>query len=112
MMTIVPISLDEANAFVREHHRHHKPVPGAKFCVAVESDGAIVGVAVVGRPIARMIDDDWTRGEPDMHRRHAQREFDVVWSLSPRGVGLGYRRLLTYTLPSESGDSLQLLAGS
>lgn len=53
-LIIVPIALDEANAFVREHHRHHRPVPGAKFCVAVAASGAIVGVAIVGRPVSRM----------------------------------------------------------
>lgn len=33
-MRVVPISLKEANEFVREHHRHHQPIPGAKFCIA------------------------------------------------------------------------------
>lgn len=37
-LTIVPVTLDEANEFVRRHHRHHQPVPGAKFCVAVAYD--------------------------------------------------------------------------
>jgi len=65
-LQIVPVTLDEANEFVRQNHRHHKPVPGAKFCVAVaydREDGAdceICGVAIVGRPIARMSDDGWT----------------------------------------------------
>lgn len=56
----MPITLNEANSFVREHHRHHKPVPGAKFCVAVATPDGIVGVAIVGRPISRMLDDGWT----------------------------------------------------
>ena len=46
-LQIVPMVLDEANAFVREHHRHHKPVPGAKFCVGVADGQKIVGVAIV-----------------------------------------------------------------
>lgn len=28
---ICPMSLKEANAFVEQHHRHHKPVVGHKF---------------------------------------------------------------------------------
>ena len=32
-LVVTPITLAEANAFVAAHHRHHKPVPGAKFCV-------------------------------------------------------------------------------
>ena len=64
-LRIVPITLAEANAFVATHHRHHKSVPGAKFCLAVArvgdiDCGKVVGVAIVGRPIARMLDDGWT----------------------------------------------------
>ena len=44
-MELVPISLKEANAFVERYHRHHKPVVGHKFSVAVAVDGEIVGVA-------------------------------------------------------------------
>lgn len=63
-LPVVPISLNEANEFVRAHHRHHAPVPGAKFCVAVACELAtegfgipalsVCGVAIVGRPVARM----------------------------------------------------------
>ena len=31
MLKVIPISLKDANAFVAEHHRHHKPVVGHKF---------------------------------------------------------------------------------
>lgn len=34
MLDIVPVPLEEANAFVEQNHRHHKPVVGnlaAKF---------------------------------------------------------------------------------
>lgn len=33
MLEIVPCHLDEANSFVRQFHRHHGEVPGAKFSV-------------------------------------------------------------------------------
>jgi hypothetical protein len=59
-LTLVPITLAEANEFVRLHHRHHQPVPGCKFCLAVSDGEKIVGVAIVGRPVARMLDDGWT----------------------------------------------------
>src|SRR5882762_6197042 len=60
MLTLVPVTLEEANAFVERWHRHHKTVPGAKFCVGVAHDTEICGVAIVGRPLARMLDDGWT----------------------------------------------------
>ena len=53
----MPLTLAEANAAVRLWHRHHKSVPGAKFCLGFVRAGAIVGVAIVGvaivgRPVA------------------------------------------------------------
>ena len=64
MLELVPISLKEANAFVAQHHRHHRPVTGHKFSVAAAVNGAldgeIVGVAIVGRPVSRYLDDGWT----------------------------------------------------
>lgn len=57
-MSIEPITLREANAFVDKHHRHHDPVRGCLFCVAASLDGEIVGVAVVGRPVSRVLQAD------------------------------------------------------
>jgi hypothetical protein len=59
-LRITPIGLDEANAFVTVHHRHHRPVPGAKFCLAAAAGDTVHGVAIVGRPVARGSDDGWT----------------------------------------------------
>ena len=60
-LTIVPIDFDEAAAFVAEHHRHHKPPLSHKFSLAVADEaGKVRGVAIVGRPIARMTHDGWT----------------------------------------------------
>ena len=60
MLDICPISLAEANAFVAEHHRHHKPVIGHKFSIGCTDGEKIVGVAIVGRLVARYLDDGWT----------------------------------------------------
>ena len=60
MLDICPISLAEANTFVLEHHRHHKPVVGHKFSIGCTDGEKIVGVAIVGRPVSRYMDDGWT----------------------------------------------------
>lgn len=60
MLDICPVSLAEANAFVAEHHRHHKPVVGHKFSIGCTDGEKIVGVAIVGRPVSRYMDDGWT----------------------------------------------------
>ncbi len=106
-MRVTPISLEEANAFVAIHHRHHKPVPGAKFCIAV-SDEKVRGVAIVGRPVARMSDDGMTlevnRCCTDGARNACSMLYGAAWRAAK---ALGYTRLITYTLPAEGGASLR-----
>ena len=63
MLEVCPVSLKEANAFVEQHHRHHKPVVGHKFSIACTDGENIVGVAIVGRPVSRYLDDGWTPEE-------------------------------------------------
>ena len=53
MLEIVPMTLKEANAFVEQNHRHHGPVVGHKFSIGLSDGEKIVGVAIVGRPVAR-----------------------------------------------------------
>src|SRR5689334_25272893 len=106
-LSIVPITLAEANEFVYEHHRHHAPVPGAKFCVAVASQDKIVGVAIVGRPVARMLDDGWTLEVNRTCTDGTKNVNSMLYGACQRvAFGLGYRKLITYTLPMESGVSL------
>ena len=60
MLSLVPVSLKDANAFVAAHHRHHRPVTGHKFSIGCEQDGRLVGVAIVGRPVSRYLDNGLT----------------------------------------------------
>ncbi len=59
-LSLQPITLAEANAFVSQHHRHHKPARGQKFSIAVNDGKCVVGVVIVGRPVSRERDDGWT----------------------------------------------------
>lgn len=107
-MIVTPINLDEANAFVAKHHRHHKPVPGAKFCIAVSEGQKVVGVAIVGRPVARRSDNGFTlevnRCCTDGTKNACSMLYGAAWRAAK---ALGYLRLITYTLPSEGGASLR-----
>ena len=108
MLEIVPISLAEANAFVAAHHRHHKPVPGHKFAVAVSDAESIRGVAIVGRPVSRMLQDGLTLEVNRCCTDGAKNACSMLYGTSWRAAkALGYRRLLTYTLPEEGGASLR-----
>ena len=107
-LVITPISFEEANAFVEAHHRHHKPVVGCKFCVAVSDDSMVRGVAIVGRPVARHLDDGWTLEVNRCCTDGAYNACSMLYSAAWRAAkALGYTRLITYTLPDEGGASLR-----
>jgi len=105
---ITPIDFAEANAFVETRHRHHKPVVGCKFCLAVSDGDKVVGVAIVGRPVARHLDDGWTlevnRCCTDGTKNACSMLYSHAWKAAK---ALGYTRLITYTLPEEGGASLK-----
>ena len=60
MLTLIPVSLAQANEFVRQHHRHHKPVAGHKFSIGCAENERLCAVAIVGRPVSRYLDDGFT----------------------------------------------------
>lgn len=109
-MIVVPVSIRDASAFVAQHHRHHRPPRGAIFAVAVAVDAVIVGVALVGRPVARNLQDGWTaevlRVATTGERNACSALYGAAWRAAR---GMGYRRLVTYTLPSEGGRACALL---
>ena len=108
MLKITPMTLGEANSFVVQYHRHHKPVPGCKFCIGVADGEKVVGIAIIGRPVARMLDDGWTlevnRTCTDGTRNANSMLYGAAWRATK---ALGYKKLITYTLPEESGGSLR-----
>lgn len=109
-LTIVPIKFDEACAFIKLHHRHHKPPVGHVFSVAVANDETeeIVGVATVGRPVARNLDNGWTLEVNRVATDGTQNACSALYGAAKRvAFAMGYRRLVTYTLPEEGGASLR-----
>lgn len=108
-LTVVPCTLDEAKAFIAQHHRHHVPPVGHKFSVAVaDESGAVRGVATVGRPVARLMDDGWTLEVNRVATDGAPNACSALYGAARRATfALGYRKLITYTLPEEGGASLR-----
>src|ERR1700675_963842 len=106
-MTIERLKLDEANAFVTEHHRHHKRVVGHVFSIGAALDGKIVGVAIVGRPVARGRDDGVTAEVTRLATDGTRNACSFLYGASARAAfALGFKRIGTYILASEPGTSL------
>lgn len=107
-LSLIPLTLAEANAFVAQHHRHHKPVVGHKFSLGAVKDGAVVGVVIVGRPVSRIRDDGMTLEVTRLCSDGAKNACSFLYGAAARATfALGYRRIGTYVLASESGVSLK-----
>lgn len=104
----MPVTWQEAYAFVGDNHRHHTAPRGHKFCVGVAADGVLVGVAIVGRPVAKAFQDgltlEVTRTCTDGHRNANSMLYAAAWDGTK---GMGYQRLITYTQAGETGASLR-----
>lgn len=76
--------------------------------MAVAEGGMVHGVAIVGRPVARMNDDGWTlevvRVATDGTKNACSKLYRASWKAAR---AMGYKRLITYTLPEEGGASLR-----
>ena len=109
-LTAVPMTRDEAQAFIASFHRHNRPPIGGLFQVGASDGDRLVGVAMAGRPVARGLQDSTTievirccvvddapKGTPSFL-------YNSLWRAAR---ALGWRRAVTYTLASESGASLR-----
>lgn len=106
-MKLTHVELKAANEFVGRYHRHHKPVVGHRFSVAAESYLGIIGVAIIGRPVARAIDQFNTLEVTRLCTDGSKNACSFLYSAAARaGKALGYARIGTYILASEPGTSL------
>ena len=107
---LCPVTFRQAVAFVAEHHRHHKPPRGHKFSIGCRNEKeTLVGVIMVGRPVARHYDDGYTA---EVNRscvlEDARNANSMLYAAAWRASkAMGYTRLITYTQEGESGSSLR-----
>lgn len=108
----IPLTLREANDFVEQHHRHSARTAndGGKFAIGLALGEALVGVAIVGRPVARLLQKPGTAEilrlcvSPEAPKGACGRLYGRckrIWQL------MGGDRVVTYTLAAEPGDSLR-----
>ena len=108
-LRIVPLTLSDANAVVAALHRHHAPATGHRFSIGVvDNDGLVRGVAIVGRPVARMVDHrmvcEVLRVATDGTRNACSA---LLGAAARTAKGMGFARIQTFTLPEEGGASLR-----
>lgn len=108
-LVIKPITLKEANKYVAEHHRHHKPTTGHKFSVCCRDESGILhGVAICGRPVSRYLDDGETLEVNRVCTDGTTNACSILYGACTRiARNMGYNKIITYTLESENGSSLR-----
>lgn len=106
-MELRTITLKEANRFVALNHRHHLPVRGHKFSLAAYVNDDLHGVAIVGRPLSRVLDDGLTVEVLRLCTDGYKNACSFLYAAAARAArALGYKRIITYILQSESGVTL------
>ena len=107
-LSLAPIDFADAAEFVGLHHRHHNPPVGWKFGIAAMEGNVLRGVVMVGRPLARHTDDGMTlevlRCCTDGVKNGCSFLYAAAWRAAR---AMGYRRIITFTLPEEGGASLR-----
>lgn len=107
-LTIRPITLKTANAYVAELHRHNMPTNGHKWSIGCYEGERLCGVAIAGQPIARMLDDGETIEVRRVCTDGTKNACSKLYGACARiAKEFGWRRIITYTLVSESGASLR-----
>lgn len=103
----VPCSVTRAREVVEAWHRHHGPSTSGLFAAAVATeDGIVRGVALVGRPVARLLDDGWTLEVTRVATDGTPNACSALYGIARRlAATLGYARLVTYTREDEPGSS-------
>ena len=106
VLEIVPMTLREANAFVEQNHRHHGATVGHKFSIGLSDGEKIVGVAIVGRPVSRHLDDGWTLEVNPPCTDRTPNCWSMVYAAAREAAeGVGLKRVVTYILEKKNGAS-------
>lgn len=113
-LDVRPVTFSEAKEFVAAHHAHNAAPAGWKFGAGIWNGPQMIGVVMVGRPVARMIDASTTL---EVNRLCVRRDIprELAWNACSQLYGWaareakrrGYQNVITYTLATEAGTTLR-----
>lgn len=113
-LVLQPVTFRAAAAFVRRFHAHCGAPAGWRFGSAVWNGRTMLGVVMVGRPVARGFND---RDMVEVNRLCIRRDVpaSLRWNACSKLYGWaaaeaerrGYTRIITYTHDDEPGVSLR-----
>lgn len=107
-LAVRAVELKDANEFVSRHHRHHKPAVGHRFSMGAFCCDRLVGVVIVGRPVARHTDQRRCVEVTRLATDGTHNACSILYGAAARAAkALGYERIQTFILDTEPGTSLR-----
>lgn len=107
-MKPIPTTLAEANAFVGELHRHHGAVVGHRWSFGAQKNGKLVGVVIVGRPVAPKTEQYTVAEVTRLCTDGTRNACSFLYASAARVArDMGFSLIQTFILPTESGVSLK-----
>jgi hypothetical protein len=113
-LRIAPVTHDQARAFVARHHAHCRPPVIWRFHTGIFNGRTLLGVAIVGNPVARSYNG---RGVVEVNRLCIRRDIakPLRWNAASMLYGWcareaarqGWTKIITYTREDEPGTSLR-----
>ncbi|MFK4705649.1 hypothetical protein ABIC83_002488 [Roseateles asaccharophilus] len=113
-LEVEPVPWKKVKTFVKDHHRHCDPPAGWRFGAGVLNGADLLGVVVVGRPVARALDH---KRIVEVNRVCIREDLPagLEWNACSKFYGWaareakrrGFEWIITYTLESEAGTSLK-----
>jgi hypothetical protein len=108
-LSLFPATLRQANEMVGRLHRHHKPVVGHRFSIGCEDENGVAhGMAIVGRPVARAIDQNRVAEVTRLVTDGTPHVCSKLYAACARAAeAIGYNWIQTAILENETGTSLK-----
>lgn len=107
-MEVRKIDFAAAAYFVKIHHRHCRPTTGHIFSIGCYLQGKLVGVAICGRPVSRRLDDGNTIEVNRLATDGTKNACSKLYAFAAKyAKHRGFKRVITYTLVTETGASLR-----
>jgi len=111
-LQVIPVTLREANDFISAFHRHSGRTArdGGRFAIGATDGSTMWGIAIVGRPLARLLNDGYTAEitrvcvMPNAPKGCCSFLYGRCWRIWQQ---MGGKRLVTYTLQHENGHSVR-----
>lgn len=107
-LSAIPLTRDEVNGYIVGRHRHHGKVTGYRYGIGAELAGELVGVAAIGRPRARLIEQYRIAEVTRVCTEGGHNVCSFLYGVCARLCRLlGFRAIFTCILESEPGTSLK-----